>query len=108
MIQTMFEAVAKLMCKMATGCNESDLATVKPSKWRRTKTIKLCKSISDSSGRLWAKNWYTFISNLDYEILQWNGSAPKKKIARVSPCFLHLKFLKRAFLGDMKQWWSRH
>jgi hypothetical protein len=39
---------------------------------------KLCKSISDSSGRVWAKNWYTFISNLDYEIQQWNGSAPKK------------------------------
>jgi hypothetical protein len=31
-----------------------------------------------------------------------------KKIARVSPCFLQLKFLKRAFLSDMRQWWSRH
>jgi hypothetical protein len=27
----------------------------------------------------------------------------KKKNSRVSPCFLHLKILKRAFLGDMKQ-----
>jgi hypothetical protein len=26
----------------------------------------------------------------------------EKKILRVSPCFLHLKILKRAFLGDMK------
>ncbi|SAL95938.1 hypothetical protein [Absidia glauca] len=26
------------------------------SKWRRTKTAKLCKSIQDSSGRVWAKN----------------------------------------------------
>jgi hypothetical protein len=50
-----------------------------------------------------------FFSNLDYEILQGNGSAPKKKIVRASPCFLHLKILlKSAFLGDMKQWWSRH
>jgi hypothetical protein len=37
------------------------------------------------------------MSNLDYDILQWNGSAPKKKIARVSPCFLHLKILKVPF-----------
>jgi hypothetical protein len=29
-------------------------------------------------------------------------SAPEKKNSRVSPCFLHLKILKRAFLGDMK------
>jgi hypothetical protein len=26
----------------------------------------------------------------------------EEKNSRVSPCFLHLKFLKRAFLGDMK------
>jgi hypothetical protein len=31
-------------------------------------------------------------------------SATKKKNSRVSPCFSHLKFSKRAFLGDMKQW----
>jgi hypothetical protein len=68
----------------------------KPSKWRWIKTAKLCKSISDSRGRVWTKNWYTFISNFDYEILQWNGGAPKK-IARVSPCFLHLKILKVPF-----------
>jgi hypothetical protein len=35
-------------------------------------------------------------------------SAPKKKFARVSPFFSQLKILKRAFLGDMKQWGSRH
>jgi hypothetical protein len=51
---------------------------------------------------VWAKNWYTFISNLDYEILHWIGGAPKKKCEGF-PCFLHLKILKRAFLGDMKQ-----
>jgi hypothetical protein len=28
----------------------------------------------------------------------------EKKNSRVSPCFLHLKISKRAFLGDMKQW----
>jgi hypothetical protein len=41
---------------------------------------QLRKSISNSSGRAWAKTWYTFISDLDYEILQWNGSVPKKKL----------------------------
>jgi hypothetical protein len=41
---------------------------------------KLCKGISNSSGRVRAKTWYTFITNLDYEILQWNGSVPKKKL----------------------------
>jgi hypothetical protein len=33
-------------------------------------------------------------------------SAPKKNCEGF-PCFLHLKILKRAFLGDMRQWWSR-
>jgi hypothetical protein len=28
----------------------------------------------------------------------------EEKNSRVSPSFLHLKILKRAFLGDMKQW----
>jgi hypothetical protein len=27
----------------------------------------------------------------------------RKKKSRVSPCFVHLKILKRAFLGDMKR-----
>jgi hypothetical protein len=26
---------------------------------------------------VWAKNWYTFISNFNYKILQWKGSALK-------------------------------
>jgi hypothetical protein len=34
---------------------------------------KLCKSISDSSGKAWAKSWYNFIGN-DYEIRRWNVS----------------------------------
>jgi hypothetical protein len=34
-------------------------------------------------------------------------SAPKKKF-KGFPMFLHLKILKRPFLGDMRQWWSRH
>jgi hypothetical protein len=54
---------------MATGCNENDYATVKTQQMEVDKeTAKLCKSIRDSSGMVWAKNWYTFISNLDYEI----------------------------------------
>jgi hypothetical protein len=32
----------------------------------------------------------------------------RKKKFKGFPMFLHLKILKRAFLGDMKQWWSRH
>jgi hypothetical protein len=68
---------------------------------------KLCKRISDSSGRIWVKNWHTFTSNFDYENLQWSGSAPKKN-CEVSPCFLHLKILKTAFMGDMKMWSGRH
>jgi hypothetical protein len=35
-------------------------------------------------------------------------SIEEKKNLRVSPCVLHLKILKRAFSGDMKQWWGRH
>jgi hypothetical protein len=31
-------------------------------------------------------------------------SAEEKKNSRVSPSALHLKILKRAFLGDMRQW----
>jgi hypothetical protein len=31
-----------------------------------------------------------------------------EKILQGFPCFLHLKILKRAFLGDMKLWGSRH
>jgi hypothetical protein len=50
----------------------------------------------------------TFQQRNNQESTMDKMSAPKKKIARVSPCFLHLKILKRAFLGDMKQWWSRH
>jgi hypothetical protein len=34
-------------------------------------------------------------------------SAEEKKFMGF-PCFLQLKILKRAFLGDMKQWWNRH
>jgi hypothetical protein len=45
---------------------------------------KLCESISDSSGRVKVKDRYTFNSNFDYKILQWNGSAPKKD----SECFM--------------------
>jgi hypothetical protein len=41
----------------------------KPRKWRWTKTAKLRKSINDSIERAWAKNWYAFRSNFDYEIL---------------------------------------
>jgi hypothetical protein len=32
----------------------------------------------------------------------------QKKNSRVSPCFLHYKILKRAFVDDMKPWLSRH
>jgi hypothetical protein len=64
---------------------------------------KLCKSTSYSSGRVWAKKWYTF----DYEILQWNGRAPKKKL-RGFPHVFTLENLKTAFMGDLKLWWSRH
>jgi hypothetical protein len=32
----------------------------------------------------------------------------EEKNSRVSPCFSHLKILKMAFLGGMKQWGSRH
>jgi hypothetical protein len=35
-------------------------------------------------------------------------SARRKKNSRVSPCFLHLKILKTAFMGDMELWSSRH
>jgi hypothetical protein len=49
-----------------------------------------------------------FIGTIPKESTLDKMSAPKKKIARVSPCFLHLKILKRTFLGDMKQWWSRY
>jgi hypothetical protein len=35
------------------------------------------------------------------------GAEEKKKF-KGFPCFLQLEILKRAFLGDMKQWWSRH
>jgi hypothetical protein len=80
MVQTTFEAGVKLMCKWRRVVMRMAKLLYKSSKWRRTKTAKLCKSIKDSSGRVWAKNWYTFISNLDYEILHWNGSAPKKKL----------------------------
>jgi hypothetical protein len=53
---------------------------------------KLCKGISDSSGSVWAKNWYTFVSDLDYEILQWNGCAPKKKLRGFPHVFYIGKF----------------
>jgi hypothetical protein len=47
---------------------------------RGRELVSGAKSISSSVHTDWAKNWYTFIINLDYEILQWNGSAPKKKL----------------------------
>jgi hypothetical protein len=75
----------------------------KVSKRRWTKTAMLCKSISDSSRRVWTKSWYTFISNLDYEILQWDGSAPKKNCEDF-PMFSTFKNFKSTFLSDMKQW----
>jgi hypothetical protein len=40
----------------------------------------------------------------DKGIYNGQDECRRKKNSRVSPCFLHLKFLKRAFLGDMKQW----
>jgi hypothetical protein len=88
-------------------CDGNDQTAVKSEQMRWTKTAKLCKSISDSSGRVWAKNWYTFISNWDYEILQWIGSVPKKNCEGF-PMFFTIENFEKAFLGDMKQWWSRH
>jgi hypothetical protein len=44
-----------------------------------THTDQLYKSTRASSGIVWEKNWGTFISNIDYEILQWSGNAPKKQ-----------------------------
>jgi hypothetical protein len=38
------------------------------------------------------KNWYTFISNLGYEILLWKGNAPKKKLRGFPHVFYILKF----------------
>jgi hypothetical protein len=32
----------------------------------------------------------------------------KKKNSRVSPCFYIIKILKTAFMGDVRQWPSRH
>jgi hypothetical protein len=45
-----------------------------------------------------------FIGTMAKESTLDKISAEEKKISRVSPCFLHFKILKRAFLGDMKQW----
>jgi hypothetical protein len=61
------------------------------------KTAKLRKSIKDSSGRVWAKNCYAFISNLGYEILQWNGSAPKKNCEGFPMFFTFKNFKKSLF-----------
>jgi hypothetical protein len=87
-MQTMFEAVVRLMGKWQRFAAGMTKLLQKPSKRRWKETAKLCNSVGNSSGRVWAKNWYTFISNFDYEILQMMGVHPKKKkIARVSPCF---------------------
>jgi hypothetical protein len=78
MVQAMFEAVVKLLCKWQRVV--MGMTRLLQAKGGGQKTVKLCKSESESSGRAWANNWYTFICNWDYEILQWNGSAPKKKL----------------------------
>jgi hypothetical protein len=44
-----------------------------------------------------------FIGTMARESTMDKMSAEEKKKSRVSPCFLQLKILKRAFLGDMKQ-----
>jgi hypothetical protein len=75
-----------LMCKWQRVVTGMTKLLQKTSKWRWTKTAKLCKSISDSSEKVWAKNWHIFISNFDQEILQWR-ECTKKKIARVSHVF---------------------
>jgi hypothetical protein len=36
------------------------------------------------------------------------STVKKKKISRVSPCFLHLKIFKTALMGDIRQCSSRH
>jgi hypothetical protein len=48
-----------------------------------------------------------FIGTMARESTMDKMSAEKKN-SRVSPWFLQLKILKSAFLGDVKQWWSRH
>jgi hypothetical protein len=49
-----------------------------------------------------------FIGTMARESTKDKMSAEEKKNSRVLPCFLHLKILKKAFLGDMKEWWRRH
>jgi hypothetical protein len=48
-----------------------------------------------------------FIGTMARESTMDKMNAEEKKF-KGFPMFLHLKILKRAFLGDMKQWWSRH
>jgi hypothetical protein len=43
-----------------------------------------------------------FIDTMARESTMNKMSAEEKKNSRVSPCFLQLKILKRAFLGDMR------
>jgi hypothetical protein len=52
------------------------------------KADQLCRRISNISGRAWAKNWHTFISNFDDEILQWNERVPKKNCEGFSMFFV--------------------
>jgi hypothetical protein len=48
-----------------------------------------------------------FIGTMARESTMDKMSAAKKKIQGF-PMFFTFENFKRAFLGDMKQWWSRH
>jgi hypothetical protein len=48
-----------------------------------------------------------FIDTMARESTMDRMSAPKKKF-KGFPMFFTFENFKRAFLGDMKQWWSRH
>jgi hypothetical protein len=54
-----------------------------------------------------AKRWDTFEVQL-LGNLPWQGEGTKKKNFKGFPMFFTLENLKPAFLGDIKQWWSRH